>query len=273
MVTTASKLFLGAALAALVAAFTFGWGTGGGLAGVLTFGLRGGVGDLAGFTVLVMAASVLAVLGTVTSVLRDADPEVQAAVARLETAPTVAAPSHGSYWPVLGALCAVLAIVGIVASPVLFVIALLGAFLVTLEWMVQAWSERATGDPEVNQQIRNRLMYPIEIPVAGALIILVLVVSFSRIFLALDKNATSIIAILIGALITAGAFTIAYRPKLSKDAIAGVLVVGALVAVGAGIAAAANGPREFEVHTDEHGDEHGDESGAGSLTIDLESAQ
>ena len=30
----------------------------------------------------------------------------------------------------------------------------------------QRWSERATGDAEVNRQIRNRLMYPIEIPVA-----------------------------------------------------------------------------------------------------------
>ena len=41
--------------------------------------------------------------------------------------------------------------------------------VVLLEWMVSAWSERATGDPEVNRRIRNRVMNPIEIPLFGAI--------------------------------------------------------------------------------------------------------
>ena len=32
--------------------------------------------------------------------------------------------------------------------------------VVVVEWTVQVWADRATGDPEVNRAIRNRLMYP-----------------------------------------------------------------------------------------------------------------
>jgi hypothetical protein len=252
MTTTASKFFLSAGAVALVAAFVYGWGTDGGLEGALLLGFKGGVGELAGYTVLLAAAGVMFAIGTATSILRDADPEAQAATARLEVAPPVNVPAGPSYIPVLAAFSAVLAAVGLVASPVVFVIGLLLALLCLLEWMVKAWSERATGDPELNQQIRNRLMHPIETPVFGALGILVLVVSFSRVFLTLDRNATSVVAILIGAAITAGAFVVAYRPKVSKDAIAVVLVIGALLAIGGGIVAAANGPREFEHHGEEH---------------------
>jgi len=254
MTTTASKLFLGAATAALLSAFVYGWGTGGGLTGVMLFGLKGGVGELAGYTVLVGAAAVLATLGTATSILRDADPERQAAIARLEAPPLVRAPAGSSYLPILAAVAAVTTIVGVVASPVVFVIGALGGLLITLEWMVTAWSERATGDPAINRQIRNRLMYPIEIPVGAALLIGVLVVSVSRVFLALDRNATSAIAIAIGAMILATAFLVAYRPKLSKNAVALLLVIGALIAIGAGIAAAATGSREFEPHGEGEGE-------------------
>jgi len=250
MTTTASKLFLGAGLVALVAAAVYGWGTDGGLTGAVAFGLKGGVGELGGYVILVAAAAVLFGMGAATSVLRDADPEAQAAAARLDVVPPATAPATRSYIPAIAAFSAVLAAVGLVASPVVFVLGLLLLGLCVLEWMVKAWSERSTGDPELNQQIRNRLMFPIEIPVFGGLGVLVLVLSFSRIFLTLDRNATSVVAVAIGAIITAGAFLIAYRPKLSKDAIAVLLVIGAVLAFGGGVIAAANGPREF-VHDGE----------------------
>ena len=267
MTTTASKLFFGGSVVALLAAWVYGWGTGGGLTGVMLFGLKGGVGEIAGYTILVATAGVLAFLGTATSVLRDADPEHQAAVARLEVVPLVSAPSGPSYWPTVGALAVVVTLVGLVASPVMFVIGALGVLVVTLEWMVTAWSERATGDPEVNRQIRNRMMYPIEIPVAGALGVLVLVVLVSRVFLALDRTSTALVAIVVAAIITAIGFLLAYRPHLPKDAVAAIVVVGALVVLAAGIAAAAAGSREFEHHEDESHEPAESESGAPSLEL------
>jgi hypothetical protein len=252
MTTTASKFFLGAGVVALLAAAAYGWGTDGGLSGAVAFGLKGGVGELGGYIVLTAAALCLFGIGAATSILRDADPEAQAAAARLDVAPPATAPSGRSFIPAIAAFGAVFAAVGLVASPVVFVMGLLLVGLCVIEWMVKAWSERATGDAELNQQIRNRLMLPIEIPVFGALGAVVLVVSFSRVFLTLDRNATSVVAILIGALITAAAFFIAYRPKLSKDAVAVVLVVGAVIAIAGGIVGAVNGPRDFEHHGEEH---------------------
>lgn len=265
MLTTASKFFFAGAAVAFLASYVYGIGTDGDLLGVLTLGLKGPVGELAGYTILQTVGALLLGLGATSSILRDADPDVQAATARLEALPPATAPVSTSYWPVLGALAAVIAAVGLVASPVLFVIGALGVLLVLLEWMVSAWSERATGDPALNRQIRNRLMYPLEIPVAGALGILVLVVSVSRVFLALPKNGSSAIAIVASALILAFGFVVAYRPKLSKDAIAGVLAVCGLLVIAGGIGAAVAGPREFEHHGEEHGDEadHTDEGGAG----------
>lgn len=263
MVTPASKFFFAGAFVALVASYAYGIGTDGDLVGVLTLGLRGPVGELAGYTVLQALALVLLGLGTASSILRDADPEVQAAAARLESLPDAVAPAGPSYVPVLGALGAVVAAVGLVASPVVFVIGLLVVLLVLLEWMVTAWSERATGDPALNRQIRNRLMLPIEIPVAGALAILVAVVSISRVFLAVDRIGSSIVAIAVAALVLAAGFVVAYRPRLGKDAIAVLLTAFAVLVIAGGIIGATAGTREFEPHEAEHADEPGDEADAG----------
>src|SRR5262245_30700933 len=214
MVTTASKLYFGAAAAAMVAAWVYGWGTGGGLSGVVFFGLTGGVGELTGYTILQVTSAVLLGLGVASSLLRDADPEAAIVAARLETMPPLV-PAATGYWPVLGGAAVVAAAVGLVASPVVFVIGLIAAGVVTFEWAVLAWSERATGDPVVNRQIRDRLMNPIEIPVAAALAILILVVSVSRILLAIDNHASSVTAIVIAALILGIGFLVAYRPRIS----------------------------------------------------------
>jgi hypothetical protein len=253
MVTTASKLYFGAAAVAMLAAWVYGWGTGGGLSGVIFLGFTGGVGEQAGYTILQVTSAILLGLGVAASALRDADPEASIAAARLETLPALV-PAGGGYWPVLGAAAVVAAAVGLVASPVVFVIGLIAAGLVMIEWTVLAWSERATGDPAVNRRIRNRLMNPIEIPVAGALAILILVVSVSRILLAISKDASSITAIVIALLILGLGFAIAYRPKMSKDAVAAILGVIVLIVIGAGIVAAGTGSREFEHHEEESGE-------------------
>ena len=54
---------------------------------------------------------------------------------------------------------------------------------VLVEWMVLAWSDRATGDPETNRLVRNRIMAPFEVPLAGFLVVAGSVVAFSRLLL------------------------------------------------------------------------------------------
>jgi hypothetical protein len=263
MFTTGTKFFYAVSVVALFAAAVHGFGTGGGLSGVLSFGLLGGVGDASGYVVLVFIAAVTAVLGTALALFRDGDPEVQATVARLD-APPPAVPAAGpAFWPVLGAFAAVLVVLGVVISPVLFVIGGLVGLFVALEWTVQVWSDRASGDPQVNREIRNRLMYPIEIPVAGAAVVGIVIFAVSRMFLALPSLASSLTAVVVAAIVLGSAFLVAYRPTLSRDAVAGLVVVTALAIVGGGVAAAVVGEREFEVHAEEHeGGEGGEAEGA-----------
>ena len=39
--------------------------------------------------------------------------------------------------------------------------------IVAIEWMLSAWADRATGDHEVNEQLRRELFGPIELPVVA----------------------------------------------------------------------------------------------------------
>ncbi len=253
MITTGAKFFLAITGLAVVAAVVYGWGSHGGLLGVVSLGLRGGVGEHAGFVILMFVAMASFALGVALVACRDADPEALAAVARSETVPAATPPADVSYWPVVGAFAVAVVVLGLVISSVLFVVGLVIAGIVVIEWMVQAWSERATGDPEVNRQIRNRLMYPFEIPLVGAIGIAVVVLAVSRVLLALPANGSSAIAIVVAALVLGTSALIAARPTLSRNMVTAVLVLGALAVIVGGIVAAATGEREFEEHEEEHG--------------------
>jgi cytochrome c-type biogenesis protein CcmH/NrfF len=77
--------------------------------------------------------------------------------------------------------------------------------------------------------------------------------TFSRVLLAApNKNTSTVIAIFVGAIITAGAFIVANRPKISSNALAWVLAVAAVVLLGAGVATGVSGERKIEPHQAEH---------------------
>ena len=94
-------------------------------------------------------------------------------------------------------------------------------------------------------------MYPIEIPVFGAIGIVVLVLCVSRVLLALSKNAASIAAIVFASLVLAAAFVIASSPKAARTVVAVVIALGSIGVLAGGIIGAAEGSRNFEKHTEE----------------------
>jgi len=265
MITTGSKFFYALAAVLLAAAVVYGWSTGGDVVGPLSLGYKGGVGDHLGYGVLLAAGVASLFAGLCTTAFRDADPEAGAELLGVDAVPAVApAPTAGSYWPVVGAFGVVLLLVGAVLNNVFFVAGLIALGAVAVEWTMQAWSERATGDPAVNREIRNRVMYPIEIPVAGALIVAVVVLGYSRVFLAVSKLGAVWIALAIAATIFAVGAALSFRPRIRTDLVAGLLAAAAVVTIGAGIFGAVAGEREFEVHGEEHGEaEHGAEAEEG----------
>jgi hypothetical protein len=244
VITTGSKWFFGLGVVSLVLAVAYGWTTGGNGVGPLTMGYKGGVGDHFGYGVLVIAGFVSLFLGALSLAVRDAEALAEAQVAGTETVPP-AIPAAPSYWPAVTAFGVALVVIGLVASPVLFVIGLVALGVVLVEWAVQAWADHATGDPATNRQIRSRLMNPIEFPAAGLLAIGVVVAAFSRLFLSLSADTAVWVGIGITGVIIVIGFFFAARPRISANVIVGVLLVAALVVVGLGIAGAVSGEREF----------------------------
>jgi len=133
---TGSKLLLGAAVVATVAAIVYGVAQGGSL---------GTVG-------LIFAAACLAGLAGVVVFTRDADVSAMDPTALTESAAAKPTPPN-SVWPIVGAIGGVLVVVGLVTYPPVFIfgiIALLGA---AVEWMIEAWSDRASADVQDRKSV------------------------------------------------------------------------------------------------------------------------
>lgn len=257
MFTTGSKWFLGLAGVAFALAAAYGWSTGGDRLGPVTAGYWGGVGDHLGYTLLVSIGLAATLLGMVSLATRDASPSALAELVGSEAPPAALAPAHPAYWPVVGAFGSALVVLGLVISNVLFVVGLLVLLGVLVEWMVLAWSDRATGDPEANRAVRARLMAPFEVPLAGFLIAAGGVWAISRVLLTSSELGAVAVATVLGVVIVATGTLIATRPRLSPNVIASVLGLLAIGIVAAGVVGAARGERLIEPHADEHGEDSG----------------
>ena len=263
MITTGSKFFYGLAALLALAAVVYGYASGGGGVGPISAGYKGGVGEHLGYGILLAAAVASLFAGFCTTAFRDADPEPTAALLGTDTIPE-ATPTSSSFWPVVGAFGVVLTVVGVVLNNVFFVAGLIALGAVAIEWTMQAWADRATGDPAVNREIRNRIMLPIEVPIAGALAIAIVVIGYSRVFLAVSKLGAVWIALAIAATIFFIGTILSLRPRIRTDLVAGLLAAAAVVTIGLGIFGAVAGEREFE----HHGEDHAEEEAEGSLDQD-----
>lgn len=252
MITTGAKFYFGLAVLAITGAVAYSWGSHGGFTGGLTLGFYGGMGEHTGYVVLLGAAVVSLFVGGAVIAFRDADPEAQRAVASLDDLPDVHAPHQASYWPILGAAAAACAVVGLVNSSLLFLFGVIVGIVVLLEWMVSAWAERATGDPDVNRRIRNRLMNPIEIPLFGAIGVAVGVLCVSRVLLAVSETAAPVIAIVVAVVILGAASVYATAPKAGRTIVAVICLLGGIGVLAGGVIGAAEGSRTYEKHQADH---------------------
>jgi hypothetical protein len=252
MFSTGSKFFYGAAVAAFVAAFFFAIATADhavGMAsftGALTLGYKGRVGDHVGYGILVAAGGVALFLGGVASAIRDGDPEAIAQVAGLDEAPPVQVPSGTSYWPLLAAFGAAITLLGVVVKSPFFILGLVILGLVAVEWTVRVWSDQATGDAVANRAARNRMLNPIEIPVIALIGIALFVLSISRILLALPEGGSYFVFGGVPLMLFAIAILLNARPQAGRSVVTTLLVLGAAIIIGGGIAGLVHGRRHIE---------------------------
>lgn len=252
MLTTGSKYFFFLGAIAVGGAAVYGWGSRGGLNGVLTLGQGGGVGDHIGVMVLLMAGAIAIFTGGALLAFRDADAEALQQLAGTDSVPEVPSPQGNRYWPALGAVSAAVVAVGLVTGSLLVLFGIIVGIVVLLEWMVSSWSERATGDEEVNRRIRNRIMNPIEIPLFGAIGVAAGVLCVSRVLLAVSETAAPIIAIAVAVVILALASIYATAPKAGRTIVAVICLLGGVGVLTGGIIGAAEGSRNYEKHEADH---------------------
>jgi hypothetical protein len=279
MLTTGFKLYFGFGMFFLLAAVFYGWTSGGvdwdlfpgdlgtlyfAIQGAITLGWRGAVGDHLGYVILLSGALASFTLAGFVVAFRDNESFAVAAAAGTEHAPAYRAPTTPSLFVPVGAFGLAVLVLGLVTERVFLWAGLVIIGVVGLEWVVQAWADRATGDGRLNQRLRNRIMNPIEVPVAGAVIIGFVVFGVSRVLLTVDKQASVWLTIAFAATVFLVALTLAAVPRLAKPLLAVLLVLGALAVLTGGVIGAARGEREFEHHGEEVGAEEGGGSEAGT---------
>lgn len=232
MITTGSKLLIGSSLAAAVFAVVYG---------ITQEGTLGVIG-------LAAAAVALAFMGFINIYTSDSNVSAMDTEAHATSAAASRAPGR-SVWPFTVAFGATMLTLGLVTTSAVFIIGLVAILAAGAEWMVQAWSERASGDPQYNSEARGRLAGPLELPVLGAVGIAIVVFAVSRVMLGLPTKTATVVAFgVAGALVLAAGVLIGNSLGVSKGTLGAALGVGALAVLAGGTVAGVNGEREVHVH-------------------------
>lgn len=227
MITTSSKLFYGLGAVAIAAAIVWMIANGGG----------------SGAVALVFVATASIFLGAIASYIRDGH-VLSTDTEQHDSAPAAQRGSGRSWFPLGVALSLGMVVVGLVTSPGIFKVGIALMFAMLGEWLIQNWSDRASDDAGYNERIRGRVVHPLEIPIAGALLLAVIVLSFSRIFLALSKDAGAIVFSIMGILVLFFGSVLSVRRGTSVRFVGAVCGVVFLTLSVVGVVLALDGERE-----------------------------
>ena len=208
-------------------------------------------GDLLGSVLFLMVGAVAFVLGVMLSTVRENEltPVVGPNAPPPDVRAVAVAPlPGGGGWPVVGAVALGLVMLGLIEHPLFTWAGVLFGMAAAAGWLARSAAE-TTGRPIS--------LLPIGLPVLGLATIASVMYFMSRILLAVSETASWVFALLVGVVIMGGASVAALRPRISGRSLAATLALGSLLMVGGGVAAAAIGEREIEVHSEEHAGDEG----------------
>jgi hypothetical protein len=146
-------------------------------------------------------------------------------------------------WPLIATVGFVGVVAGLITHPIVFFLGLIALLAAGTEWLIQSWSEGASSDKAYNASIRGRMLHPIEFPVLALVGLGIVILSFSRVMLAVQRETGAIIFIVAGAAVLFVGSIFALKPNLKKTLVVGVCVISAVGVAASGIAAASNGKR------------------------------
>ncbi|HSH11213.1 MAG TPA: hypothetical protein VLA10_05455 [Ilumatobacter sp.] len=232
MITTGSKLLIGSAAAAWIFALVYGVSQDG------TLGVLG----------LISAAVALSLLAGVNVFVGDSNVSATDQ-AGFESAAAAQATARPSLWPLLVALGATTMTLGLVTNRTFFALGLIAVVAGALEWLVQGWSERASGEQAHNAEVRDLMADPLELPVAAAITAAVVVYSFSRVMLGLPTATATVVAFsVLATLVVAVGTLVSAKRGVSRATMTGFISIVLVALITGGAVAGLNGEREIEEH-------------------------
>ena len=226
-------------------------------------------GDRAGFTLLLFLGALAFALGALLffslgpDTSREAAAGAEGGESRKVDTTDVARPS---VWPLVGAV-AIGTLAAGAAYDALLAAGVIVGLIATFAWLAQVWREHPSWTQEMSDRLNDRFVVPIGLPGTVIALVGIGVVSFSRILLAVSKDAATIIALVAAIAIMAGCAFVASRERMGRAALTGLSTFAAVTVVAAGIAGAVKGEREFHHAGEEEG--HGGE-GLEIVADDLE---
>lgn len=203
-----------------------------------------GSGDRVGAIVLATGAASAALLGVLLV------GRVTPATAELVApAPNRASePLRPTLWPMLSAAAVVLFVVGVTVDVQTIVFGLVAVVVAGVGWFVQALRERRPQADPAAVYADERVIGPAGLPMLAFLAIAVVVISVSRILLAVSKSASVVVAIVAAGAVFGAAMFISSRRAVSGRALGALLALCAVLLVAGGVVAATEGERAFERH-------------------------
>jgi plastocyanin len=154
--------------------------------------------------------------------------------------------SRPSAYPLVAAIAAGVLALGLAVGHVLVWVGVILAIIAAGGWLAQSFREDPSWTPREGERISQRLLAPVGLPVLAVALIGVIVISVSRVLLAVSQHASVAVAFGLAAVVLVAFFIVAARPRVSRAALT-VLSAFALIAViVAGSVGAASGYRTFE---------------------------
>ena len=179
----------------------------------------------------------LSLIAGVSISMRDGDAENGAVASIGHPAPT------SSMWPLITAVGVALVLFGTITNSLVFILGIVVLLAALVEWSVLAWSEGASSDAAFNTASRKRMLNPIEFPILAAVGLGVVIFSFSRVMLAVNKDLGAALFIGIGTLVLLGGVLFAFRSTLKRGLVTAICVTAAVGLLSAGIGGASVGKR------------------------------
>ncbi len=204
MVPFASKALWGLGALAVVAAIAYGVAT----------------NDSSGGAILAFVATGAILLGVVVVIADpDREPFFVAGAPLSEQTAVGGRPSVPSPWPLIAAVALGALAIGAATDAVVVVIAAILLAVSGVGWLLQTWTEHPTYTGQYAARLKERLLLPVGLPVGVASLVAVIVISLSRIFLALPENGTRAVALAVALVILLSAFAVAASERMARTAL------------------------------------------------------